>query len=412
MNVIIINDYAFVNGGAGQVAINTARMLADNNINVILFAAVGPIDCDLKKIKNLEVVCLNQYDILSDPCRIRAVVQGIWNFKAKKEFERLLERFNQKETIIHIHSISKAISSSVVPTAKKKGFRILYHLHDYGIACPNMGFFDYKKNSICTCKALSISCILKNCDSRNYFHKCWRVLRQLIQKNIGGIPKCIDGYIYISNLSLKTLYDYLLDAQIKVFLPNSVKVIKQPRVEAENNSKIIYIGRLSPEKNPQLLAKVTYELDLPVVFIGSGVCENEIRKINNKAIITGWVSQEQISELISTARVVVFPSKCKETQGMAVIEALAYGIPVIVSNTCAAADVVVEHENGLLFSVNDEKELASSLQMMNDNQVVRRMSLKAYSDFWNNEYGKDTYICNLLKIYEKILDKGGAYVRL
>ena len=81
--VIIVNDFGFVNGGAGKIAISTALGLAENGYRVIFFCAVGPVGNELIH-PNIQVICTNQLDILHDSNKIRAIKQGLWNIKAKK----------------------------------------------------------------------------------------------------------------------------------------------------------------------------------------------------------------------------------------------------------------------------------------------------------------------------------------
>lgn len=209
MNVIIVNDYAYCNGGSSGVALDNAKMLQDRGHSVTLFTAVGPIDDDLNNIEKLKIICLGQYDILNDPNRIRASIRGIWNFKAAIEFSKLLKQYNPNDTVIHIHGLQKAITTSIIPVAKKKGFKILYHLHDYGVVCPNLGFYNYKKQCICTIEPLSFECIFCNCDSRKYIHKLWRVVRQFVQIYVGGLPGKVDGFIAVSCFSWDILKKYI-----------------------------------------------------------------------------------------------------------------------------------------------------------------------------------------------------------
>lgn len=403
MNIIIVNDYAYVNGGAGQIAINTAKFLAESGERVVLFTAVGPIADELHNVANLEVVCTEQYDILHDPSRLRAIVQGCWNFKARRSFKHLLERFSPDDTVIHIHALSKAISASILPVAKKRKFKVIYHLHDYGIACPNLGFFNYKGNNICHAKALGIKCLVTNCDKRSYAQKCWRVLRQFVQNKIGGLPNNVDCYIYISQFSLNILKPYIKKAKRLEFLPNVVNISKNERIKAENNNTVVFVGRLSPEKNPQILAEATQRLGWPVLFVGSGPCEDEIRKINPQATITGWKTQTEVSQLLKTARVLVFPSKCYETQGLSVVEALAHGIPVIVADECAARDEVDEKENGVIFKNEELNELMEKLMIFRDCEEIERMSKYAYDKYWSNYLLKNEYIARLRNIYSEII---------
>lgn len=128
--IVVVNDFSFVNGGAGQVAISSAIGLLAKGYRVILFTAVGPVDENLAK-QGIEVVCLNQYDILHDPNRMRAIIQGVWNVKAKVVFEKLLRTLNRTETIIHFHAWSKGLSSSLFSVTKKQGFKTVVTLHDF-----------------------------------------------------------------------------------------------------------------------------------------------------------------------------------------------------------------------------------------------------------------------------------------
>lgn len=403
MKIIILSDYAFVNGGNAQIALTTSIALAKKNYDVTLFTAVGPIDDFLINVPNLKVICLNQYDILSDPNRIRAMINGLWNFKSRKEFKILLRNFDKNDTIIHIHSCSKALSSSCIQIANKMGFKMVYHLHDYGIACPNMGFYNYKKQEICKLEPLSIKCIITNCDSRCYLHKCWRVIRQFVQENIGGVPKNVH-YIYISKFSYKILTPFLNKKNKIFYVSNPIDIQKKERIKVENNKEFIFIGRLVPEKNPVLLAKVASEMKLPVTFIGSGVCENEIKKIYPKAKITGWLDKNSIENILKSARCLVFPSNWYECQPLVVLECLAKGIPCISSKICASSESLIDGETGLLFENNNKNDLMIAIDKMKNDEIIRIMSNTAYNDFWNKDYSLRKYINEIIRIYNSILE--------
>lgn len=119
MNIIIVNDFAHINGGASQVALSSAIALANQGYSVTLFSAVPPVMSELNH-KNIQVICTGQYEILKDPNRLRATIQGIWNIKAAKAMKNLLDTRDPSNTIIHIHGWTKALSSSVVNAVRKK----------------------------------------------------------------------------------------------------------------------------------------------------------------------------------------------------------------------------------------------------------------------------------------------------
>lgn len=403
MRVIILNDFAYVNGGSAKIALDTALGLAKNNIDVTLFSAVGPVEGFLKNVPNLNVICLNQYDILNDPNRLRAIINGIWNLKARRTFKNLLKKYNNEETIIHVHGIEKALSSSCINIAVKMGFKVLYHLHEYGVACPNMGFYNYKKQSICTLKPLSIKCIMTNCDSRCYAHKVWRIVRQWIQKNIGGIPKDLN-YIYISRFSYNILRPFLNQNNKTYYVSNPINIEKKNRIKVEKNKEFIFIGRLVPEKNPILLAKIAKKMNLSVTFIGSGPCENEIKNIYSSAKITGWLNKIEIEEILKTARCLVFPSDWYECQPLVVLECMAKGIPCISSKVCASSESLIEGKTGLLFNNNDIRDLEKMINKVKNDNFVEYLSKNSYDNFWKFNYTMNKYLDIIVKIYKDILE--------
>ena len=192
-NVIIVNDFNYIQGGASKVAIDTARLLKDNGINVYFFSAVNKSE---KNIDGITYVTTNQNEALKEKNKIKGIINGIYNLKARKEFKRLLLSLDKNETVIHIHGWTKALSSSVFDIAFKMNFKVVLTLHDYFTACPNGGYFDYKENKICKRKPLSWQCIECNCDSRNYGFKIYRLIRQFVQNKIVKLNKKLQKFIF------------------------------------------------------------------------------------------------------------------------------------------------------------------------------------------------------------------------
>ena len=405
MRAIILNDFAYVNGGAGQIAIDTAVMLAASGINTCLFTAVGPVDDQIKNINNLRIVCLNQQDILHDPHRLRAVFQGVWNRLAEKRFAKLLEEYDVKSTIIHVHACQKALSSSCVYRAKRMGFKVIYHMHDYGIVCPNLGFYNYRSWEVCKKRAMSIGCVLSNCDSRHYAHKIWRCARQLVQNRVSKLPKGMDGYIAVSEFSHRILRPYLADDCRVAVIPNPCAMKAAKRILVEKNPFFVFVGRLAPEKNPVLLARCAKKLGVPVLFIGEGEERGRIQEENPDAVLCGWIPRNQLYLQIQNARCLVFPSVCYETQGLVVPEVAAYGIPSIVSDVSAASEYIRPNDNGLIFENKKEDSLIACMERMLDDSYIEMLGRSAFSAFCKVGDGKKKYKERLLSFYEDVLKR-------
>lgn len=399
LNIIIVNDYSYTEGGASAIALETAKLLSMKGHKVVFFSAVYNGDKKIFNKYNIKLISTHQYDILNNPKRWKAIFQGLWNIEAAKKFKKVLDEFSPTNTIIHIHTLQKAISSSILFIARHKGFKIIYHLHDYGVICPNLGLFDYVNNSICNKKPMSINCIMTNCDARCYRHKIWRVIRALIQKKIGGLPDKIDGVIYVSKFSENILNKYIGKG---IVINNPVIKYSDFMVKPEKNKYIIYIGRLSRGKNPILLAKIAKKMNIPVIFIGDGTDLEEVKKQNPNALCTGWLEKKEIDEYILKARCLVFPSEWYETQGMVVAEVMAHGVPAIVSDCSAAKDFIENNVNGLIFKNNSESDLKKALKKIENDKFVKYLGRNSYNKQYQTE---DKYIELVKCYYDKILSQ-------
>ena len=207
MNVVVLSDYGYVSGGASQVAISSLNALADRVDRVIFVSAVGPVDESIDRGK-VYVVNFGLNDLLTNPSRFSAAIRGIWDEECARKLGEVLANFDPAETVVHLHTWVKALSPSVVGECTRLGFNIVCTLHDYFSICPNGGLFDYQKRELCNLKPMSFECMTRHCDARNYGHKLWRVVRQFVQKHIGGIPGDIGNYISVSELSERLIRPY------------------------------------------------------------------------------------------------------------------------------------------------------------------------------------------------------------
>src|SRR5215217_5683796 len=208
MNVVIVSDFAHVEGGNSAVALSSAIGLATMGHQVTVFSGVLPVDPALVG-SGVRVVCTNQQAIRNDPHRIRALRQGIWNRTAGRLMWETLQGLDPRSTVVHVHGWTKALSSSVIRVARSSGYSVVCTLHDYFSSCPNGSFFNYRTNTICRLTPLSPACVLSSCDRRHYGHKLWRVARQVVQDRIGGIPRDIRHFIFVSEFSRQLLHQSL-----------------------------------------------------------------------------------------------------------------------------------------------------------------------------------------------------------
>jgi len=103
------------------------------------------------------------------------------------------------------------------------------------------------------------------------------------------------------------------------------------------------------------------------------------------------------------ADVLILPS-VEEGFGKVVAEAMACGLPVVVSENTGAKDLVENGENGFIVPIRDVKRLKEKILYFNDNpEITRRMGKNARKTV--EKYTWMKYGNEFVKAYEKILTK-------
>ena len=127
---------------------------------------------------------------------------------------------------------------------------------------------------------------------------------------------------------------------------------------------LLYAGRLSPEKNLELLLPVL--LGLPgahLAFVGDGPARPELERLfaAHSVTFTGFLGGETLAAAFASADVFVMPSPT-ETLGFVVLEAMAAGCPVVGARAGGIPDLVSHGVNGLLFAPGDAEGARSAVR--------------------------------------------------
>ena len=399
--IVVASDHAFINGGLAKVAIESAIGLASRGHRVFYFAAVAPIEPRLQEA-GVNVICLDQPDLLNDPSVLRAAGRGIWNREAASALKALLATLDPAQTILHVHGWAKALSPSIGRVIGQFAIPTVITIHEYFLACPNGAFFNYRQQANCPLDPLSFACISTNCDVRAYGHKAFRVIRQGALWWLGGMPGEIRHFICISQLQRKVIERYL-PAEANIYsVANPIAVEDQGACGAENNDTFLFVGRLSAEKGAVLFAEAARRTGLKAVFVGDGGEAAHIRAILPDAEFRGWLPPEKVLDAMRTARALVFPSLWYECQPLTTYEALANGLPVIVSDNCAGREAVRNEENGFWFKSGDIDGLAHAMRRLADRNVAAAMGEAAYSTYWREPLSLGRHLDSLEDTYARM----------
>jgi glycosyltransferase involved in cell wall biosynthesis len=175
--------------------------------------------------------------------------------------------------------------------------------------------------------------------------------------------------------------------------------VVQPGVPRRSEPFVIgFIGRLVPQKGVDVLLRAAAQLsgDVRLLFVGSGPLSGEVRRQADALGFGGrfeslaQVPHAQVSEYFQRMDVVVLPSLTtpiwKEQFGHVLIEAMAFGVPIIGSDSGAIPEVV--GDAGLIVKEADVDALAGALRRMQVDaalreSLARRGRSRALAEFSN-----------------------------
>jgi glycosyltransferase involved in cell wall biosynthesis len=383
LTVVLCLDHAFVSGGQAKVAFDSAIGLKQAGHRPIVFAAAGPVD-EALTAAGVEVVCLGQNDLLGNPSRIAAAVQGTWNKPAAEALARLLSGLPPERTIVHVHGWAKALSPSIAVPIARSGLPAVYTIHEYFLFCPNGGFYNYQRGHTCTLEPLSAACWATHCDSQNYARKLWRNARLTLARDVAHLPDVFSDYIAISRFQLDVIGDRLPPGSRTHLISNPIDVPDLGPKASPAQGDVIFVGRISAEKGPFLFAEAARRASMIPSYVGDGPAAAELRARYPEARLLGWQSGPIVRDAIRAARALVFPSLWYEGQPLTVLEAKALGTPVIVADACAGREEIEHGMSGLWFRGGDAEDLAVRLDEIRDDSLVTRLSAAAYASFWSD----------------------------
>jgi phosphatidylinositol alpha 1,6-mannosyltransferase len=123
--------------------------------------------------------------------------------------------------------------------------------------------------------------------------------------------------------------------------------------------RIGFVGRLTPEKSVRFFAQLERDLlakgnrDFRIVLIGEGSEEKWLRENMQHADFVGWLTGQDLSRAFANMDAFVFPSET-DTFGLAVLEALASGVPSVVSAHGGPKYTVGHGKSGYVANTSDE----------------------------------------------------------
>ena len=224
-----------------------------------------------------------------------------------------------------------------------------------------------------------------------------------------------DGVTSVSeHLKEETLADFHITTDIDV-IPNFIDLQRFQKQKKEHFKRaicphgeklLIHTSNFRKVKRVdiviELFAKLKEHIPAKLLLIGDGPERNHIEDACHTLGIYDDVrflgKLEAVEEVLSVGDLFLMPSE-KESFGLAALEAMASGVPVISSNTGGLSEVNLQGESGFLSNVANVSEMAqNAIKILEDDEVLLRFKKRA------KEVAKKFDTKNIVPLYEAMYE--------
>lgn len=325
-----------------------------------------------------------------------------WNKNVYQDLRRLIRKDGIE--LVHFHNTFPLISPAGYYAARAEGVPVVQTLHNYRLLCLNALFL--RDGHICK------QCQEKIIPWPGMVYKCYRGSRaatgvlagMLVYHRLAGTwQNMVDTYIVLSEFARTEFIRGGLPAEKIVVKPNFVYPDPEPGTGAGGFA--LFVGRLSDEKGVGTLLAAWKKLarKTPLKIVGDG----PLRQLVSEATYQvpgidwpGWISRDEVYNLIGEAAFLVIPSECFEGFPRTVVESFAKGTPIIASNLGSLSSLIRPYHTGLHFCPSDPEDLAKVVEWTIDHpDKLLPMRQAARAEF-EAKYTAEQNYQTLMGIYE------------
>lgn len=402
MRILQVNKFHYPRGGADKYYLALGRALAEQGEEVAYFSMAHPANEESPWSRYfVSRLSFNEGSFFD---KLRAPGRVLYSLEAKRKFRRLLADFRPQ--IVHIHNIYHQLSPSILGTAKKAGLPVVMHVHDYKLICPNYKLFVNGRPCEACRGGRYQECCRRRCLNGSWSRSLLATIEMYLHHRFLKIyEKNIDLLIAPSAFMKEKLVEFGWPSE-KIFVvlnphDSSLPALPKP---ADIPGYLLYFGRLSAEKGGPLLIKAAAAAGESLKIAGRGPEEANWRALAEKAggdvEFLGSLSGTDLAAALSGAKVVIIPSIWYENMPLSALEALAAGKPVIASRIGGLPEIVIDGENGLLFTAGSIEDLERQIKKFNSlNQEALSKAALASSQ----RFSPEKNLAAVIQIYRRLL---------
>lgn len=397
MRILYANKYNFLKGGCERVLFTEMELMRSRGHQTAIFASQHPQN----EPSEFSGFFVEQEDYFNSGLwhKTKAAAKIIYSLETLRKFGQVIDAF--QPDVIHAHSIYAQLSTAVLDAARKRGVPVVLTAHDYKVVCPSYLMLDHGK-------------ICEKCIGRHYY-QCLltRCHKESLPASAVYTAESYFNYWFKKYDSVQTFIcpsGFMREKMLDRIAPEKLRVILNPLnlslfpFSEEDEGYYLFVGRMSKEKGIGPLIPVFRELNLPLKLAGSGPMEPEYRKMAEGASniqFLGFQTGKALEQLYQKAHACLVPSQWYENLGMVILEALAYGKPVIGSRIGGIPELVRDGDNGVLFDPFSQEDFLNKVRSFHGQSPAAYSALcQNARAFSLNHFSLDSHYDKLMETYQ------------
>lgn len=407
----MLNNFNYLRGGAETVFLSEVALLKKQGHRVAVFSRKHPdnLPAEFERFFPSEMIT----DNLSPSAKgLRSLLGLFYSLESKKCLNAMLQEI--RVDVAHVHNIYGRLTTSILDALNANGIPVVMTLHDYKLICPNYKLMHHGKICEDCLGDRYYNAVLNRCHKNSLIASAIYALETSFNFLFKKYHQSVNYFISPSQFLKSKLVEFGWPEQRIVYIPNflSIAEIEPHYCPGEY---LLYLGRLSSEKGIETLIRAFSNLPydgIQLKIAGEGPLEAVLkaRAAGDRRIsFCGYLSGEPLADITRKAMAVVVPSEWYENAPLSVLEAMAYGKPVIGARIGGIPEMIDDGQNGLLFASGDTRGLTQAMSTLieMDGATLTDMGRSARRKV-EVEYNSDLHYERLIDIYARSIRECGV----
>ena len=368
MRIIHAHKYFYQRAGAERVMFGLMRRQEARGHEVAPFAMRYPKNEKTPFEKYFVSELETENGVRSDYRLFSSFGRALWSLEAKKKMAQLIADF--KPDVVHAHNLYTHLSPSVLAACHEAKVPVVMSIHDYALLSANYALWDGNHQMDLAHRSIFATAQTRFIKGSYAATLGLDVIRSL-HEHLRLYDRYISRYLASSHAVKDAFVACGYDAK-KIFIDSLFSDAPIQKSKTDDEGFVLYAGRLESYKGVDRLIDAMKILKKSIVgpdpfsliVAGSGPEEARLRKRAEGLPVqfVGQLPAKELWDLMRRARVVVVPSLWREPFGLVVLEAMAQGTPVVVSDRGALPEIIEDGVSGTVFHADDPGDLARVLR--------------------------------------------------